>query len=68
MRSGFVKPKKTEISGGNDRRTLMNDGSQAGRLYGAAERHLPTPVSCFVYSLYFHIFVAATFERNVLEF
>lgn len=45
----------------------MNDGSNAGGLYEAAERHLPNPVSSFVYRLYFHIFVASTFELNMLR-
>lgn len=33
----------------------------------AAERHLPKPVSCFVYPLYFHIFMASTFKLNVFR-
>lgn len=58
---------KSQIFGGNDRKTLMNDGSNAGSLYEAAQRHLPNPVSCLVYPLYFHIFMASTLELNMLR-
>lgn len=43
----------------------MNDGSDAGSLYVAAADHLSNPVWCFVYSLYFHIFMAPKFKLNV---
>lgn len=59
--------RKSRIFGRSDRKTLMNDGRNAGSLYKAAERHLPKHVSCFVYPLYFHIFMASTFELNVLR-
>lgn len=58
--------RKRRIFWGNDRKTLMTDGSDAGSLYQAAAGHLSNPVSCFVYSLYFHIFMAPMSKLNVL--